>query len=61
MAKTYQATVKETNETLTVYKLQNGNYYDYENMGVSSPPSAHLVGKKEFTKEELILGKETES
>jgi hypothetical protein len=58
MAQTFTATVKSTGETLTVYKLQNGNYYDYENMGANMPPSAQKAGKKEFDKTELILPKE---
>lgn len=50
-----KATVKATGEKLIVYKLHNGNYHDYENMGMDKPPAAAKAGKKEFTKSELII------
>ena len=53
-----QATVKATGEKLNVYKLHNGNFFDYDNMGGNMPPSAAKAGKKEFAPEELIIGKE---
>ena len=49
------ATVKATGEKLNVYKLKNGNYYDYDSMGANLPPSAPKAGKKEFSPTELIL------
>lgn len=48
-----KAKVKATGEVLTVYKLQNGYWYDYVNMGVNYPPSAPKAGKKEFKENEL--------
>ena len=53
--KTIEATVKATGEKLTVYKLGNGNYYDYKAMGASEPPTASKAGKKEFTPSELTI------
>lgn len=53
-----EATVKATGEKLVVYKLHSGNWYDYDNMGAGDPPKALKAGKKEFTKDELIIGKE---
>ena len=53
--KTYNATIKSTGEIIKVYKLKNGNYHDYENMGYSEPPKAHKAGKKEFTPSELTI------
>jgi hypothetical protein len=55
MDKVHKATIKETNETINVYKLNNGNYYDYDNMGEHQPPSAILAKKKEFKPNELII------
>ena len=54
----YEATVKATGEKISVYKLHNGNYYDYKNMGENEPPQATKAGKKEFAPDELIIGKE---
>lgn len=51
-----EATVKATGEKVIVYKLNNGNYYDYERMGANEHPTASKAGKKEFAKDELILG-----
>jgi len=53
-----KATVKATGEELTVYLLQNGNYYDYKAMGANEPPSAPKAGKKEFTRDELNIWEE---
>jgi len=50
-----KAIVKATSETLKVYRLKNGNYYDFENMGENMPPSAKKAGKKEFKPDELIM------
>ena len=50
------ATVKETKEQLIVYKLNNGNFYDYKSMGANELPQAIKSGKKEFRPDELILG-----
>lgn len=55
-----EATVKATGEVLAVYKLNNGNYYDYDNMGAHLPPFAAKSNKKEFQKSELIIGRELE-
>jgi hypothetical protein len=52
---TFDATVKATNEKLIVYRLNNGNYYDYQNMGANQPPAAPKAGKKEFKADELNL------
>lgn len=54
----YYARVKATGEVLTVYKMKDGNYYDYENMGSDFPPKAIRAGKKQFEPYELIIGKE---
>lgn len=54
----FEAIVKSTKEPLKVYKLASGNYYDYDRMGSHEPPSAIKAGKKEFTPDELIIGKE---
>ena len=51
----FKAKVKATSETLNVYKLNNGNYYDYDNMGKSNLPSATVANKKEFKSNELFL------
>ncbi len=53
----YKAKVLDTNERLTVYKLANGNYYDYEAMEHELPPSAVKANKKEFRANELQLNK----
>ena len=50
-----KATIKTTGETITVFSLNNGSYYDYYNMGEEKPPSAIKAGKKEFEKGELIF------
>ena len=50
-----KATIKATGETINVYSLSNGNYYDYDNMGADKPPSAMKAGKKEFKKDELTF------
>ena len=57
MSKQLDATVKSTGEKLTVYKLQNGNYYDFEAMWHNEPPSAPKSGKKEFSPSELTIDK----
>ena len=51
------ATVKATGETITVYKLHDGTYHDYDNMGVGFRPQSK-TGKKIFTPDELVIGKE---
>ena len=51
----YQATVKKTGENLIVYSLKDGNFYDFENLSEALPPSAPKSGKKEFTKDEIII------
>lgn len=53
----YKAKVIATNETLKVYKLANGGYYDYENQEEEDPPAAKKAGKKEFRPEELAVNK----
>lgn len=53
-----KATVKATNEQLIVYKMKNGNYYDWDAMGENQLPTASKAGKKEFIKDELIIGEE---
>lgn len=55
MAELFKAKVKDTGEILTVYKLHNSNYYDYDNMGANEPPSAIKANKKEFSKDEISL------
>lgn len=55
MAELFKAKVKETGEILTVYKLHNSNYYDYDNMGEDMPPKAVKANKKEFSKNEVII------
>lgn len=47
-----KAMIKATGETVAVYKLHSGNWYDYDNMGVGSPAKSKL-GKKEFKESEL--------
>lgn len=47
--------IKATGETINVYLLNNGNYYDYDNMGADKLPSATKANKKEFEKNELIF------
>lgn len=51
----YKVRVNSTGEILEVYKLKNGNFYDYKNMGEHLPPSAPISGKKEFKKSEVII------
>ena len=53
----YKAKVIDTGERLKVYKLANGNWYDYDNMDKDAPPSAVKANKKEFSAEELQLNK----
>jgi len=53
----YKAKVLATAERLTVYKLANGNWYDYENQGQDKPPTAVRADKKEFRTDELQLNK----
>lgn len=58
-----EATVKATGEKLLVYKLNSGNYYDYKSAGVDLkmfPPSAPIANKKEFTPDELVIGREVD-
>ncbi len=51
---TKKATVVATGEQLNVYKLNNGNWYDFDAMGASKPATSS-TGKKEFKNEELII------
>ena len=53
MNPTLTATIKATGERIRLYKLNNGNYYDFDNMGANQPPSAPKANKKEFTKDKL--------
>jgi len=53
--KVIKATIKATNETINVYMMSNGKYYDYDNMGEHMSPSAKISGKKEFKPEELMI------
>ncbi len=55
MAELFKAKVKETGEVLTVYKLNNSNYYDYDNMGADMPPKAVKANKKEFSRDEVSI------
>ena len=55
---TYQATIKSTGERIRVYKLRDGNYADYDNMGMDQPPKAMKANKKVFTESELTQIKE---
>ena len=54
MSKVIEATGRATGEKIQVYKLNNGNYYDFKNMGCHMPPCS-TTGKKEFEKSELIV------
>lgn len=54
----YEAIIKATDEKIIVYKLRNGNYYDFNNMSSSEPPSAPKANKKEFLPNELTIIKE---
>jgi hypothetical protein len=56
----FEATVKETGEKITVYKMNSGKYYDYDKMGVHEIAQSK-TGKKEFRPDELIIGKVIES
>lgn len=49
----YTVKVKKTKETIRVYAVASGGYYDYDNMGYSQPPAAVIANKKQFDKEEL--------
>lgn len=51
----FKAKIKETNESINVYRLYNGNYYDFDNMAGNMPPKATIANKKEFDKNELII------
>ncbi len=53
MSKLIKATIIETGEQVNVYKLENGNYYDFDGLGENNPPTAVKANKKEFTKKEL--------
>lgn len=53
----YKAKVLATNERLKVYKLANGNWYDYDGMEQDKPPTAVKADKKEFSAKELQLNK----
>jgi len=55
MSDLIKATVKATNEKINVYLLNDGDYYDYDNMSERLPPSAPKANKKRFKKEELTL------
>lgn len=48
-----KATIIETGETIDVYRLDTGNWYDYEGMGMDKPPTAAKADKKEFEEKEL--------
>jgi len=48
-----KATIIATSEQINVYKLENGNYYDYDGLGENKPPTATKANKKEFEKKEL--------
>lgn len=48
-----KATIKATGESITVYPLKNGNYYDSNAISEAAPPSCPKAGKKEFVKNEL--------
>ncbi len=41
-----------TNEEINAYKLDNGNWYDFDGMGEDKPATSK-TGKKEFTKSEV--------
>lgn len=49
-----KAIIKETGESINVYMLSSGKYYDYDAMGSDSHPTSKL-GKKEFDKNELTF------
>lgn len=49
--------IKATGEKLMAYKLKTGNWYDYNGMGKSDPPTSR-TGKKEFLPDEVTEGKE---
>ena len=53
----YKAKVIDTSERLKVYRLANGNWYDYDNQEQDKPPIAVNAGKKEFLPDELQLNK----
>lgn len=53
----YKAKVIATKEILKVYKLANGNWYDYDNQQQDKPPVAVKANKKEFSPDELQLNK----
>ena len=50
---TVKAKVNSTGETLDVYRLENGNWYDYDGMGEHALPTAPKAGKKEFKPSEI--------
>ena len=54
-AEIFKVRIIQTGEEIEVYRLSNGNYYDYHNMGVSDIASAPKAGKKEFKKKELLF------
>ena len=53
----YKARVIATAERLKVYRLANGNWYDYDNQEQDKPPVAVKANKKEFSSDELQLNK----
>lgn len=55
MSKLQNVTVKKTGESLEVYRLWDGDYYDWKGMSEADPPTAAQAGKKKFKKEELIF------
>lgn len=58
-SKRYLAKIKKTGETVTLYKLENGNWYDFNNMGAHEPPTS-TTGRKEFAADEIELLKPIE-
>ncbi|MFA5349052.1 MAG: hypothetical protein WC309_01620 [Candidatus Paceibacterota bacterium] len=51
--KQIKATIIATGETIEVYRLSNGNYYDANAISNNKQPSAKKANKKEFAKSEL--------
>lgn len=46
-------------ETVTLYKLENGNWYDFNNLDVHELPTS-TTGRKEFAADEIELLKPIE-
>lgn len=51
---TYKVQVIQTGEVIECYKLSNGNYFDYNNMGADKPATSS-TGKKEFSESEVKI------